>query len=311
MDRSRGFLRIAGGPAVALAALLYLFAGHLKIDQLSLPRLTPVPQEQPGSEMLVSHEGYGENAVYDGVPPPRIGRNVRRFGSWVAGDPSTGKAVTSWFPRVSTFSLQIAGYPHSHDCAVYIEAQTKSGALKRIPIPGDDPRENWQVRDIFLPATDNITRFRIVSTDNSSRPGGWVAFSQPFRFVRTARELSKQLTQVLLCALTAAAAFVAILFPGLWLRQRRPALAFLWIPVPGFLVLAAVGLLCWAGPQLVGVRRISQLWLGPLFVYAFYHSVRFPIAGFLTKIELRILLVVLCLNVTQHLASQLLSWPAG
>jgi hypothetical protein len=280
---------------VSLAALLYLFAGHLKIDQLSLPRLTPVPTEDHAGEILLSHDGYRENAVYDGVLPSRIGQNVRRFGSWVAGDSSVGKAVTTWFPRVPSFSLQVAGYPHSHDCEVYIEAQTKSGAIKRISIPGDEPMESWQVREISLPASDNIVRFRIVSTDNSSRPGGWVGFSQPFRFVRTTRELSKQLAQVLLCVLTAAAALVAVLFPGIWLRQHRPNVAFLWIPVPGFLMLAALGLLCWAGPQSVGVRRISQVWLGPLFVYALYHSVRFPITSFLTKIELRILLVVLLL----------------
>jgi len=278
---------------LSAAALLYLFSGQLPLDRLAIPALSPIMPEQ-GGEVLAVHDNFAENAVYSGVVPSRIGQNLRRFGSWTNGDSATGKTETAWFPPIPKFSLQVAGYPNSHGCEVYIEAETIGGLIKRIPIEGDEPMESWRVRDISLPTAEKIARFRIVATDNSSQPGGWVGFSQPFRFIRNTRELSKQFAQLLLCALTAAAAVVALLFPGLWLRRRSP-IAFIWLPVPGFLLLAALGLLCWITPPVLGGRHISQFALAPLFAYALYHSLRFPLTGFTNSVERGVLLAVLLL----------------
>lgn len=289
---------------LSLAAFLYLFTGNLNLQKLTTPALSPVRLEQ-GSELLVAHEGFGDNAVYEHVPLPRIGQNVRRLGSWVQGDLSQGRAETGWFVAVPAFSMQVAGYPNSHGCELYIEAQTNAGAIKRIGVPGDDPMETWQVRDISLPLKDGVTRFRIVAIDHSSNAAGWLGFSQPFRFIHNKTEFGKELAQIGLSIVTAAAALVAMLFPGLWWR-RRSALAFLWIPVPGFLLLALAGLLCWVGPAAFGVRLISQLALGPLFVYAIYHAVRFPLTSFTNKAERCVLLAVLlitCLSVSKAMYS--------
>lgn len=288
---------------LSLAAFAYLFTGHINLKKLTTSALSPVRLEQPG-EILGSHEGFEENAVYARVAPPRIGGTVRRFGSWVQGDVSIGRAETAWFVAVPAFSLQLAGYPNSHDCELYVEAQTKDGVTQRIAVPGDDPMETWQVREVLLPR--NAARFRVIAIDHSSLPGGWLGFSQPFRFIHNMGEFGKELTQILLCFATAAAALVAILLPGFWLRRRMSGLAFLWIPVPGFLILAMLGLLCWVGPAALGVRLISQAVLGPVLVFAIYHAVRFPLTSFTNKVERRVLLTVLlitCLSVSKAIYS--------
>ena len=297
----RSRLPNAASILLCLAAVLYLFSGHVSLEKLTQPRISVLLPER-GLELLVfAAEGFADNAVYSGVAPPRVGWNLRRVGSWVGGDFSVGKAESAWFPPIAHFNLQVAGYPNSHGCQLYIEAQTKRGLLKRISVPGDDPLESWQVREISLPADSGITRFRIVAIDNSTHASGWVGFSEPFRFIHDRVELWRELAQIVLSALTAAAALVAILFPGLWLRRRsirlgRPPMEFLWIPLPGFAILAVVGLLCWIGPSWLGGHRIAQLFLGPLFVYALYHSFRFPLSTFTTQLERHILLVVLLLT---------------
>jgi hypothetical protein len=287
--------RLTNALAVLLsfAALLFLFSGHLKLDKLTTPRLLPLAPDG-GNALFVSQGGFAENAVWVGVMPPRIGLNLRHFGSWLGADFTMGKAQSAWFQLVPEFSLQVSGYPNSNGCQLYIETETPSGAVQRIEVPGDDPGETWQVRTISLPPT--ATRFRIVAIDAGTGPGGWVGFSQPFQFIEDARELWKQAGLLTLVALTASAALVALLFPGLLLRRVRPRLEFVWIPVPGFMALASVALLCWIGPHTVGVRRISQLFLGPLFAYALYHSLRFPLTAYTTKWEQRVLLATLLLS---------------
>jgi hypothetical protein len=282
---------------LSLAALLFLLSGHLKEAKPSANLIHPLVPDK-GSALLVSQDGFAEDAAYLATAPPGIGQNLKRFGSWVGSDASMGNAQSAWFPWVPEFNLQVAGYPKGHGCELYVELQTASGAVQRLPVPGEDPGETWQIRTISLPNGDGAARFRIVATDKSTKPGGWVGFSQPFQVGQNTRELVREL---LLVWLTACAALVAVLFPGLWLRRlwgerSRRLLAFIWIPVPGFLALAVLGLLCWLGPPALSVRRISQLGLAPLFFYALYHSLRFPITAYTTHIERRILLVILLLT---------------
>ncbi len=286
-------VRFATPNAVAIlicaGALGYLFSGYLRPAELAVPRLSFLAPEQ-GNEILTVKDGFADDAVYSGVVPSRIGKYLRRWGSWTNGDSATGKAQTAWFRRVPAFAIEVAGNPAGHDCELYVEAETAGGLIKRIPIVGDNPMETWQVREVSLKGVENVKRFRIIATDGSARPGGWIGFSQPFRFVHNRSELWRELEQLLLCVLTACAALAAMLFPGIWLRRRRSRLAFIWVPLPGFLILAAVGVLCW----LEG-RSISQWFLGPLFVYALYHSLRFPLTSFTNKTERIVLLTVLLL----------------
>ncbi len=256
---------------LSLGALLFLLSGHLRQVKPAVDLITPLETENQ-SAFVVSQDGFAENGVYFTMAQPRIGPNVKRFGSWLGSDASTGKAQSAWFHWTPNFNLQVAGYPNGHGCELYIETASAGGVLQRIPVAGDDPGETWQIRSISLPDGRAAIRFRIVATDASTNPGGWVGFSQPFQLVQDTRELSRELALV---ALTASAALVALLFPGLWLRRLSnkssrcqpgcAAMAFLWIPVPGFLALAALGLLCWVGPPVLSVRRISQLVLAPLF----------------------------------------------
>ena len=282
-----------------LAAVLFLFAGHLNLDQVALPSLAPLLPES-GSQILLASDGFADNAVYHEVAPPRSGLGLRLFGSWLGTDATMGRAETSWFHSVPAVTLLVVGYPNSHGCQLYVEQQTNAGVVERTKLPGDDPGEFWQFRTIPLANSATATRFRIVAIDGSSQGGGWLGFSQPFQFTQDGRAFAKQLIQLFLVVLTAAAALVALLFPGLLWRclsskPRRSPIAFIWLPLPGFLFLAVVGLLCWIGPPALGVRRISQIYLVPLFAYALFHSLRFPLTSYTTQLERRILLVVVLL----------------
>jgi hypothetical protein len=280
---------------LCIAALLFLLSGHVRPIEPAPNLVSPLVPETT-SPFLVVKDGFAENAVYPTTAPSRIGPNLKRFGSWLGSDAVVGNAQSAWFHWVPELNLQVAGYPGGHGCELYIELQTASGVIKRIPVIGDDPGDSWQIRTISLPG--GVSRFRLMAADTSTGSGGWVGFSQPFQLKQNMAELLRELALV---ALTASAALVALLFPGLWLRRLcckpgRSPLAFLWISVPGFLALAILGLLCWLGPPALGVRRLAQLALTPLFAYALYHSLRFPIAAYTTQIERRILLVILLLT---------------
>ncbi len=285
----------------ALASVLFLFSGHLRIEKITKPRLLPLePEAERNSGFLASQTGFAKDAVYTIVPAPRVGRELQRVGSWLGTDATTCRAETVWYRPVNEFSFLVAGYPNSHGCQLFVEVRRIDGSSERIPFFGDNPTEAWKVRTVSLTRSKTIAKFRIVAIDGSTGVGGWLGFSQPFHFSQNLAEFTKQFAQLLLVVLTAAAAFVAILFPGLLLRRIsiRPGghrLAFVWVPVTGFLYLAFVALVCWFGPSAISPRRISQIALGPLFFYALYHSLRFPLDTFTSKMERRVLLVTVLL----------------
>ena len=132
---------------LAVAALLFLLSGHLRPREPAPGLVTPLAPEKESS-FLVSQDGFAENAVYLTTARPRIGANLKRFGSWVGSDAVMGKAQSAWFHWVPEFNLQVAGYPYGHGCELYIEAETPAGAIQRIPIPGDDPADTWQIRTV-------------------------------------------------------------------------------------------------------------------------------------------------------------------
>ena len=277
--------------------MLFLFTGYSKPVKVPAPLTAPLKLENEG-ELLAEVSGFAENAVFPTTTEPALAVRLKRFGSWLGSDQSLGAVKTSWFRAAPRFNILIAGYPSGHGCQLFIETQQTNGATSRIPVSlRSNPGESWEVRTIAF-ANPAVARFRIVAVDASTAGGGWVAFSQPFLITGANNaQLSKQLALVLL---TTAAALVAFLAPGLALRrgchQSGRRLAFLWIPVPGFLGLALLGLLCWVGPHSLSARRTSQLVLGPVFFYALYRSVRFPIATYTTELERRALLVVVVLS---------------
>jgi hypothetical protein len=284
---------------LSFGAVLFSLAGYVTRVKPAAPTASALKLEQAGAPM-VSGTGFAENAVYSSTAPPTIAADIKRFGSWLGSDRSVGEAQSSWYAAVPAFNILVAGYPVGERCEIVIETRETNGKLGRIAVfPAVNPGESWQMQTISLANSQQLSHFRIVATDRSTGARGWVGFSEPFKIAGAdIPELSKQLAMV---GLTASAAFVALLFPGLFLRHRshalnRPQLAFLWIPVPGFLGLAILGLICWIAPRSLGARHIAQWVLGIVFVCALYHAARFPLSSYTTKLERRVLLVVLMLG---------------
>ncbi len=139
-------------------------------------------------------------------------------------------------------------------------------------------------------------KFRIVAVDGSTT--FWLGFSQPF--VIQGEDTLRLLKQLFLVVLTTAACIVFFLSPGLILRQKLRSsgrdLAFIWIPVPGLLGLALLGLASWIGPHRLSPQLISRggLWL--VILYATYQFVRVPLSSFTTAMQRRVLLVLVALT---------------
>jgi hypothetical protein len=281
---------------LALGAVLFLFAGH--VTPVTGPIALALMPEQGGAP-LVSGSGFAENAVYSSTAPPTIAAGVKRFGSWLGSDRSVGKAQSLWFPAVPAFHILVAGYAVGEGCEIFVETEETNGKISRIAISPDvNPGESWQMQTISFANSQQLVRFRIVATDASTGARGWIGFSQPFQIAGS--DVAELVKQLVLVGLTACATLVAMLFPGLFMRHRscmanRPQLAFVWVPVPGFLGLAILGLLSWIAPRSLGVRHIPQWVFGLLFCCALYHAARFPLSTYTTRLERRVLLAVLVL----------------
>ncbi|MBV9611309.1 MAG: hypothetical protein JO091_02505 [Acidobacteriaceae bacterium] len=142
----------------------------------------------------------------------------------------------------------------------------------------------------------DAAKFRLVAVDNTTALGGWLGFSQPLSAEPDNAYLCKQLFVVMLTAVAATFFFLA---PGLVLRQHLVAsgrqLAFIWIPVPGLLVVGLFGLVVWIGPHAVRPIFISRVTLTATFVYLAYRLLRVRLSLYTNSVERRVLLVVILL----------------
>jgi hypothetical protein len=203
---------------LSLAAVLFLFSGRLRAPEQIVPKISALSLD-PNRPLIASQSGFAENAVYPSTTVPAFAGQLRRFGSWLSADESVGVAYSSWFPATQKFNMLVAGYPAGNGCELFIEAEETNRAIDTINVSqGANPGESWQTQTISFPERSRVTRFRIVAIDASSKQRGWVGFSEPFQFIQ--KDIAGTCKQLLLVVLTAAAALVALLFPGLWLRHR-------------------------------------------------------------------------------------------
>lgn len=305
--------RIAIG--FSLAALIFLICGALgpvKREDLRVSQPALVDRSEPS----LSGTGFALNAVYTTTAPPSIEGALNLYGSWLGTDTSLGAVHTAWYQVVPQFHVFVAGFPNRPGNQLLVEVATKTARVVRIPLSQDrDPAESWFLNSVpLLRQVPNATRFRIVAVDGSAAWGGWLGFSQPFLVPHPDNPyLCKQL---LLVALATAACLLVFISPGLLLRQellrlnRRP-LAFIWIPAPGLIGLAVLGLVAWLGPRHFGPRPISQLGLALLVLFAAYRFIRVPLSTYTTPIERRVLLIAAVLAVIAVAKATYSVGPAG
>lgn len=283
--------RLSGSNAALLCAcaltfvflLLGLF-GPIRPSPLPVSAFAPLDPAAPA----ISGSGFAPNGVYPTTRPPAIRGALPLFGSWLQSDASTGRAATSWYPAAPAFDIFVAGYPDHPGNALYAEVDTGAAAPARVPILFyDTPGELWRLTHVSLDALSGATRFRIVAADGSTSLGGWLGFSAPFAIHRDTPDL---LRQMFLVFLTAVAAPLLLLAPGLLLRQKRP-LPWIWIPFIGLLALALVGLAAWVAPSLKPTW-IAKGALAPLLLYAAWRFWRLPLSRYTDRLERRSLLIV-------------------
>lgn len=255
--------------------------------------MAPVSRADPAAPDIVG-TGFARNGVYPPTPAPQFNGSVKFYGSFLDNAAVAGSVHTAWFKPVPHFAIFFAGYPSRDRDQLYVEVDTATAGLVRLPLPRElRPSEAWWLQNFYLPADKHPLRFRIAALATARDSQSWLGFSEPFviRSVTTF-EICKQLLGV---ALTAAAAIVAFLAPGFILRQRRPRLHFIWLPVPGILLLSLIGLAAWVGPTLLSPRIICRVSLIPLVGYALYQAFRFPLSSYTRPLERQALFVFLLL----------------
>lgn len=272
---------------------------------LQVATLRPLDPGEPA----ISGTGFAENAVFSSTPAPPHKGSLQLYGSWLHTDSSLGRVHTPWYPAVTEFYMFVAGYPNKPGNGLFVEV-ARNGSLGpiKVPIlPHKDPGEVWRLTPLSLREIPQAAKFRIVGVDGSVTFGGWLGFSLPFE---TRTDNTYLLRQMLLVLLTAVAATLFVLAPGLVLRQKRP-FAWIWIPFPGLLGLAMVGLFAWIAPHFVGPVWISRIALGAIILYAAYRFWRVPLAQHTERLERRALLVIALLIAIGTAKASYSLGPAG
>lgn len=284
--------------AFCVAAVCFLLWGSitsLKRRPIAVSALTLVDPSEPQLEGT----GFATNAVFRSTVRPSVAGSLAFYGSWMGRDSSTGSAHTAWYLPAPRFHVFVSGYPNHKGNQLLVEAQTRDGNFIREPIsPSTDPMEYWAAQSVALPDIKNLKRIRLVAVDGSVTAGGWLGFSEPFVTRGLALQNAEELFLVILCG---AAALVIFLGPGLVLRQmlfqrRGNNLSFIWVPLPGLLGLAIVGLAAWVGPSYLSSRLISKASLLVLVLCVAYRLIRNPLSNYTSSIERRVLLIAVVLT---------------
>ena len=218
-----------------------------------------------------------------------------------------------WYRPLPQFYIFVAGYPNHPNNQLVAEVDTAHSGIVRLSLSlKREPRESWWLKKVSLDEVRQPVKFRIVAVDGST--SFWLGFSQPFLFAGADNlRLLKQLSLVMLVT---AASLVALLSPGLLLRQRLLRwfgwrLPFIFVSVPGLLLLALLGLASWRGPQQFTPSAISRVGLWLLFLYAGYQFLRAPISSFTSATERRVLLVIITLTAIAVAKSTYSVGPVG
>lgn len=293
------FLRI---PDVAALLLCLISVGFLVTSAFVHSRrvaqiVSPLSASDPQEPALSGH-GFAQNAVYGSTPLPPVSGDIKLYGSWLGTDQSVGSVHTAWYRATPRFFVFVAGYPAHTGNRLFIQLQTANSGVIDLPISFKTaPGESWMKKEITFSASDQAAVFRIVGIDGSRTAQGWLGFSQPFLI--SGEDRAEDVKELFFVLFETATAIAMLLAPGLLLRQKLlesgRRLAFIWVPVPGILALAILGVVAWKGPHSVSPVLISRLVLLLLALYSTYRFARVPISTVTSLVERRVLLAVVVL----------------
>ena len=204
-------------------------------------------------------EGVVATERYEAVP---AGLQVR--GSWLGTDEFQGRHVTGWFKAAPKVSIMVAGYPMLPGNRLEVEVRSRAGLVSSVPFEIHNIGDTWLRWTISLPRDAEVVR--ILATDATTGAGGWLAFSEPF----TSRPVGWAQVWALFQLFTATCLALTLIYgPGLqWIaRSGSGAAALAFAVLPGPLILAALGLLCWAAGGIVPPALVARIGIAMLLIW--------------------------------------------
>lgn len=169
--------------------------------------------------------------------------SIQRWGSWNGNDDFKGEIRIGPFPARAGIKFYVSGYPSRPGNELYLEMVDLD---LKLPLNVRDSGESWQAFETELPLGWRGRRVRLVASDGSAGPGGWLAISEP---LRTQHDSIMQ--GGLFSAIAALLLLATGLAPGYFyfgnLLRRSGAIPLHWVPTFTFGAIALLGYLCfWA-----------------------------------------------------------------
>jgi len=191
----------------------------------------------------------------------------------------------------------LCGYPALVGGDVFLEVFSPKTGITPVRFRFDENPENWRLQELSLSAYPDATKFRLVAVDNSQKMQGWLGFSPPFTLQKPLfKGLSRLWRQFMLVILCAACSLTCLLGPGIVLRSYLPRLnSAVWLPLPGLVASALLGLFAWLGPDRYSPHKISRWGLALVVLLVGYSLLRRPLTTLLSRAELKILAFILLL----------------
>ena len=250
-------------------AVIALIAGPITLQPRSARAL---PAVDAGADALGTGP-FAPAGVYPTTNMWEVPQGIATRGSWLGSDALQATHETGWFVARRKINLLVAGYPNNGRSRIELEVRHRDGALTRIPFMHGNPRERWQPWAVRLPGSAEAVR--VLATDASSEPAGWLAFSEPFA---VEPRIGAQTWSVFQLISVTCLALTLLYGPGLlWFQARaRPLHAFACALLIGPLLLVALGFVCWALGGWIAPATLARIGVAALLAWIGWRARRWP-----------------------------------
>jgi hypothetical protein len=247
--------------AILLVGALAMVVGPIHFDSARAVKLAPL---STASRPLGSGS-FRADATYPTIDAVERPDGIATLGSWLGSDAFEGVQETAWFRARSEITILLAGYPSRAPNRFEVDVQDRDGGQRTIAYAGADPGEAWRPWRVHLAARDTAVRIRAVDASGAAK--GWLAFSEPFSAIEGS--WIGQTWGLVQLVSTACLAFALLYGPGLvWVRARaQPERDLAFAILPGPLLVASLGAMCWAGGRFAAPSLVAYTGVGLLLLW--------------------------------------------
>jgi hypothetical protein len=198
------------------------------------------------------------------------------------------QTITPLFPLQSTLYFFYAGFPDKPGANAWLVTENHAGEQTRHRLDLENVDRNQTLKRLHIPSTKGAVGFRLEAAVED--PKYFFSFTEPFLL-----ELSwpGQCASLAAQALTFICAAALTLLPGLALRRAYPGLSFAFLPIPGTLLLALIGLAIWLRPESLSPNTVASAFTYPVLIGLFCVFRSSPLAKLTTPSERRALVIAL------------------